>query len=191
MRDTVTADGKGFDQDSGRAESANALAAWAQPGPTRGNKLLLRLVHFVLPATLTGSLATLFIFFLVVAIATSKGLPEAEVIATARSTITVFATVCGVLLVVFVAPPTRLLAGGNALSGDWRPTSLAAVLLGALTVLLSIPLGRAVFEIGALPLFDTAAIVGVAPLWALLLCFIWRFRLLERMLGLESERATT
>jgi hypothetical protein len=139
VRDTVTADGKGFDQDSGRAENANALAAWAQPGPTRGNKLLLRLVHFVLPAILTGSLATLFIFFLVVAIATSKGLPEAEVIATARSTITVFATVCGVLLVVFVAPPTRLLAGGNAPSGDWRPTLLAAVLLGALTVLLSIP----------------------------------------------------
>lgn len=168
-----------------------ALAAWAQPGPTRGNKLLLRLVHFVLPAILTGSLATLFIFFLVVAIAISKGLPEAEVIATARSTITVFATVCGVLLVVFVAPPTRLLAGGNALSGDWRPTILAAVLLGGLTLLLSVPLGRAVFEIGALPLFDTAAIVGVALLWALLLRFIWRFRLLERMLGLESEKATT
>ncbi len=160
-----------------------ALAAWAQPGPTRGNKLLLRLVHFVLPAILTGSLATLFIFLLVVAIAISKGLPEATVIATARSTITVFATVCGVLLLVFVAPPTRFLAGGNTPRGDWRPTILAAVLLGGLTVLLSVPLGRAVFEIGALPLFDTAAIVGVALLWALLLCFIWRFHLLERMLG--------
>jgi hypothetical protein len=61
------------------------------------------------------------------------------------------------------------------------------VLLGGLTVLLSVPLGRAVFEIGALPLFDTAAMVGVALLWALLLRFIWRFRLLERMLGIESE----
>jgi hypothetical protein len=44
-----------------------------------------------------------------------------------------------------------------------------------------------VFEIGALPLFDVAAIVGVALLWALLLRFVWRFRLLERVLGMESE----
>src|SRR6266567_9611993 len=168
-----------------------ALAAWAQPGSMRGNKLLLRLVHFVLPTILTGSLATLFVFLIAVALAVSRGLPEATVIATARSTITVFATVCGVLLVVFIAPPTRFLAGGDTMSGDWRPTILAAVLLGGLTVLLSVPLGRAVFEIGALPLFDVAVIVGVAPLWALLLRFIWRFRLLERVLGMESERETT
>jgi len=167
------------------------ITAWAQPGPVRGKKLLLRLVHFVLPAILTGSLAMLFVFLLAVALAVSRGLPEATVIATARSTITVFATVCGVLLVVFIAPPTRFLAGGDTMSGDWRPTILAAVLLGGLTVLLSVPLGRAVFEIGALPLFDVAVIVGVAPLWALLLRFIWRFRLLERVLGMESERETT
>ena len=123
---------------------------------------------------------------LAVALAASRGLPEATVISTARSTITVFATICGIILLVFVAPPTRFLAGGNALSGDWRPTMLAAVLLGALT-LLSVPLGRAVFEIGALPPFDVAAIVGTALLWALLLRLIWRLSLLERMIGVESE----
>jgi cation-transporting P-type ATPase E len=107
-----------------------ALAAWAQPGPTRGNKLLLRLVHFVLPAILVGSLAALFVFMIAVAVAVSRGLPEATVITTARSTITVFATVCGIFLLVFVAPPARFLAGGNTLSRDWRPTMLAAALLG-------------------------------------------------------------
>ena len=86
-----------------------ALAAWAHPGPTYGSKLLLRLMHFVLPAILTASLMTLFVFLIAVAIAVSRGLPEATVIATARSTITVFATVCGILLLVFVAPPTRFL----------------------------------------------------------------------------------
>jgi cation-transporting P-type ATPase E len=164
-----------------------ALAAWAHPGPAYGKKLFLRLVHFVLPAVLTASLMTLFVFLIAVAIAVSRGLPETTVITTARSTITGFATVCGILLVVLVAPPTRFLAAGSSSSGDWRPAILAAVLLGGLTVLLSIPLARAVFEIGVLPLFDVAAIVGVALLWALLLHFIWRFRLLERVLGLESE----
>jgi len=163
-----------------------ALAVWAQPGPAQGNKLL-RLVHFVLPAILTGSLATLFVFLTAVALAAFRGLPEASVIATAHSTITVFATVCGILLLVFVAPPTRFLAGGNPLSGDWRPTILAGVLLVGLMVILSVPLGRAVFEIGALPLFDVAAIVGVALLWALLLHFIWRFRALERVFGIAEQ----
>ena len=167
-----------------------ALAAWSHPGPAQGNKLLPRLVRFVLPAVLTASLLTLFVFLIAVAVAVSRGLPEAMVIETARSTITVFATVCGILLLMFVAPPVRPWAGDNPPSGDWRPTILAAVLLGGLTVLLSVPLGRAVFEIGALPLFDIVTIVGVALLWALLLRFVWSFRLFERLLGLESEKAT-
>lgn len=164
-----------------------ALAAWTHPGPAHGNKLLLSLIHFVLPAILTASLATLFVFLTAVALAASTGLPEATVIATAHSTITVFATVCGILLLVFVAPPTRLWAGGNSPTGDWRPATLAAVLLGGLTVLLSVPLGRAVFEIGSLTLLDVATIAGVALLWALLLRFVWRFRLFERVLSMESE----
>ena len=164
-----------------------ALAAWAHPGQAHGKKLLPRLVHFVLPAVLTASLMTLFVFLIAVALAVSRGLPEAEVIATARSTITVFATVCGILLVVFVAPPIRFLAGGNALSGDLRPAILAVVLLGGLTGILAVPLGRAVFEIGPLPPFDVATIAVVAPLWALLLRFAWRFRLLEHVLGIGGE----
>jgi cation-transporting ATPase E len=91
------------------------------------------------------------------------------------------------LLLVFVAPPTRFLAGGNPVSGDWRPAILAGVLLVGLTVILTVPLGRAVFEISALPLFDVAAIVGVALLWALLLHFIWRSRALERVLGIAEQ----
>src|SRR5712691_8140515 len=163
-----------------------ALAAWAKPGPTQRKTLLLGLVHFVLPATLTASLATLFVCLIAVALASSAGQPEAMVIATAYSTITVFVTVCGVLLLVFVEPPTRFLAGGDALSGDWRPTILAAVLLVGLAVLLVIPPARAFFELRALTLLDVAVIVGKEILWALLMHFTWRFRLLERLLGIES-----
>ena len=163
-----------------------ALAAWAKPGPTQRKTLLLDLVHFVLPATLTASLVTLFVFLIAVALASSAGQPEAMVIATAYSTITVFVTVCGVLLLVFVEPPTRFLAGGDVLSGDWRPTILAAVLLVGLAVLLVIPPARAFFELRALTFLDVAVIAGAALLWALLLRFTWRFRLLERLLGIES-----
>jgi hypothetical protein len=45
---------------------------------------------------------------------------------------------------------------------------------------------RAFFELGAVSLLDGAVIAAVALLWALLLRFIWRFSLLERLLGLPS-----
>jgi cation-transporting P-type ATPase E len=111
-----------------------ALAAWAHPGAAHSKKLFGRLMHFVLPASLSASLMTLFVFLIAVALAASRTLPEAEVIATARSTITVFATVCGVLLVAFIAPSTRLWAGGNTANGDWRPAILAVVLLRLLVL---------------------------------------------------------
>jgi cation-transporting P-type ATPase E len=164
-----------------------ALAAWSKPGPTQNRTMLLRLMHFVLPAALTASLATLFVFLMAVVLAVSSGLPEAQVIATARSTITVFATLCGVLLLVFVAPPASFWAGGNAVRGDWRPTILAGVLLLGVGVLLSLPPGRAFFEIQELALPDIAVIVSVALLWALLVRFIWRLRLLERILGIHDD----
>jgi cation-transporting ATPase E len=163
-----------------------AVATWAKPGPAHSKQTLLRLVHFVLPAALTASLATLFVFWMAVAPVVSAGLPAATLIATARSAITVFATVCGVLLLIFVEPPTRFLAGGDACSGDWRPTMLAGVLLGGVALLLVIPPVRAFFELGAVSLLDGAVIAAVALLWALLLRFIWRFSLLERLLGLPS-----
>jgi cation-transporting ATPase E len=162
-----------------------ALAAWAKPGPTQG-KTLLHLVHFVLPATLTASLVTLFVFLIAVVLAVSAGMPEAMVIATSHSTITIFATVCGLLLLVFVEPPVQFLAGGDTLSGDWRPTILAGALLVGLAGILAIPPVRAFFELQAPSPLDVAVIAGVALLWALLLRFIWRLRLFERLLGLES-----
>lgn len=61
------------------------------------------------------------------------------------------------------------------------------MLPAGLAVLLRVPLVRTFFEMSALPMFDVAAIVSVALLWALLLRFLWRFRLLERLLGKGSQ----
>jgi hypothetical protein len=63
------------------------------------------------------------------------------------------------------------------------------VLLGVLALLISAPLGRTVFEISTLILPYVAVIGGAALLWMLLLRLVWRFRLLGRVLGIESERA--
>lgn len=163
-----------------------ALAAWSKAGSAQGKNMLLRLLHFILPSILTAGLATLFVFSVAVLIAASSGLPEALVIANARSTITIFATVCGILLLIFVAPPARFWAVSNPVRDDWRPMMLAGVLLVGLAVLLAFPVGRAFFEIQALTGFDIAVVVGVALLWALLLRFIWRLHLLERLLGIHD-----
>jgi cation-transporting ATPase E len=164
-----------------------ALAAWAKPDSTQGKPLFLHLIRFVLPTALSASLATLFVFLVSTVLARDAGLSEAMVVATARSTITVFATVCGILLLVFVAPPTRFWIGGNVARREWRPTILAGVLLLALTLLTRLPLGRAFFEIQELTLLEVAMIVSVALLWALVLRFIWRWHMLERVAGLVSR----
>ncbi len=165
-----------------------ALAAWAKPGSRQGQRpLLLRLVHFVLPTALSAALATLVVFLISTRLAIAAGLSEARVLAEGRSSITVFATVCGILLLVFAVPPPRFRIRGGAQSGDWRPTILAGVLLLGLVLVLSLPLGRAFFEIEKFTLLEGTVVGGVALLWALVLLFIWRWRLLERVLGIAGN----
>ena len=96
------------------------LAAWARPGPTP-RRLLPSSSHFVLPAALTiAAVGTIvYMFFL----------DMTGEIGQARTALTITTIVCGLALIVFSEPPTPEWAGGEELSGDWRPTILAGVTL--------------------------------------------------------------
>jgi len=88
-------------------------------------------------------------------------------VAIAQSALTTLTVLCGLLLVPFVAPPTPAWVGGNQLSGDWRPSILALLLFGAYGLILA------------------AILAAVAAVWAYLLRFTWRKRLLDRFLGVD------
>jgi len=154
------------------------LALWARPGPVQRISLVRRLLHFVLPAAFTSCAVALlvFLYFLM----------------TTRDTVYTqhMLTYCvlgmGLLLLVFVEPPTRFWAAGDELSGDWRPTLVAIGMFIAFLAFFAIPPIREVYELVSLrePLdgfIIAAAVIG----WALLLRSTWRLRLLDRYLAVD------
>jgi len=169
-----------------------ALAAWAQPGAIRRERLLRRLWHFVLPASLTLGLAGLAVFLVYsffgsgVHLAIAKmGGSEVE-LGISQSAVTHFALLCGLFLIVFAEPPTRFWVGGDALSGDRRPALLALVLLVSYAVILAIPPLRGFFDLAPLHGWSYLVLGAAALVWAFLLRWIWRAEWMERFLDVEK-----
>jgi cation-transporting ATPase E len=108
-----------------------------------------------------------------------------EAIAIAQSALTTFVIVNGLLLIPFVVPPGRFWVGGNALSGDRRPSLLALGLLLGYGGLLAIEPLDQFFELTRLALHGYLLIALTALIWAVLLRWIWRARLLERFLQVD------
>jgi cation-transporting ATPase E len=88
--------------------------------------------------------------------------------------------------VIFVQPPTEFWAGGDRLSGDWRPTMLAT---GLLVVLLSSPYNpilRGFFGLSPLrSLMDGLIIAGFTLVWIFTLRLVWKWRIVDRYLDVN------
>jgi cation-transporting ATPase E len=172
-----------------------ALAAWAQPSLVSPKTLVRRMVHFVLPAAFTLSLFALIVYAINILSIFHPGLvppgsetdPNANafLLATAQTSLTIFAVVCGLLLIVFVEPPFASLTGGDALTMDWRPAVLAGALFLAFMVVLAVPGLRASFDLVPLGVLDYLFIGVMITGWAFFLRYVWRARLLDRLLSLE------
>ncbi|MGN6563100.1 MAG: HAD-IC family P-type ATPase [Thermomicrobiales bacterium] len=155
-----------------------ALAVWAKPGPPPG-QALRRLSRFVIPAAWTLAIAALVVYLPYIFLHAAT--PHA------RTALTVTTILAGVLLIVFAAPPVRLLAGGEPAQRDWRPAVLAAVMLAALALILRSAAWRGFFALAALGPGDYLWITAVTGAWAAGLNAIWWTRAFERFLNLEDE----
>jgi cation-transporting ATPase E len=154
-----------------------AISAWARPGAPP-KSIVRSTSHFIFPAAFTVS---------VVALAVYLGyLATSGDVQIARSALTTATVLCGLVLVSFVEPPTEAWVGGDDLSGDWRPTLLALGMLVLYGVVTAVPPLRAFFELTPLRGWDYLLIAAVVLAWALLLRFVWRARILERLLSLDS-----
>lgn len=153
-----------------------ALAAWARPGRSPG-VLLRSVLPFALPAALSmGAVeGMLYISYL-------RATGDVEL---ARTVLTTAAVLCGLLLILFVEPPTRAWTGGDAYSGDWRPVILVLALLALFVVVMSNATARAFFEVAALGPLDVAIVTLTAASWAILLRYAWRANLMRRWIGLD------
>ncbi len=168
------------------------LAIWAQPGQRVHGSLGRTLAHFVVPAAALSSLAGLAVLyatlFLRIGFPGSIGatVDEATFDAATRvaqTCLTSFLVFAGLVLVVFVEPPTDALAVIEPRTPDRRPTVLAILLAVAYLVVLAIPAGRGVFALQPLGVAELAIVAIAVAAWAVLLVITWRHRVVERFLG--------
>jgi cation-transporting ATPase E len=176
------------------------LALWARPGPAAATGLMPRLLRFVVPAAVATSLMGLLLFYgrltLPILERTSgrPHLPEGELanlvvanLPAAQTMLTGFLVTCGVLLILFVDPPTHWWAVANRLAGDRRPALLALGLLTLFTIILLAPPLRNFFALAPLTPLEFGAVALAALLLLLLVRTIWRIQLMDRFLGVETK----
>jgi len=169
------------------------LAVWAQPGQRR-DTTGRTLARFIVPAAVLSSLAGLVVLYGTIiarlgveAIGGVAAVDPAAFETTVKigqSALTSFLVLAGLVLVVFVEPPVERLAVIEPRSPDRRPTILAVVLVVAYLALLAVPAGRAIFSLQPLGLAELLTVGVVLVAWTLLLHATWRFRVMERFLGL-------
>jgi cation-transporting P-type ATPase E len=179
------------------------VTLWAKPSqsnPDQGDSFL----HFVLPATLTLSLASIlvYLYFLAENIGpvfdwlsgqlpfeelgrqiTFADVSRAQQIA--EKALVTMQILAGLLLLPFLKPPTPAWVGGEPLSRDWRYTILAGVVLVLYVLILMIPGLHHFFELSSLDFIHYLGIGLVALIWMVAVRFAWRRALLDRFLGIK------
>jgi hypothetical protein len=129
------------------------------------------LAHFVLPAAAT---IALFIISLSFYYSQENTLIDTQYFNTYAL------MVLGLLLVVFAQPPGHFWGGGDAYSGDLRPTILAIVSFVLYNLVILIPLAQELLKVQHLRgIQDYLLIAAAATIWVFLLRGIWRFRLVQ------------
>jgi cation-transporting ATPase E len=173
------------------------LAIWARPIIVKEGALMRSMLHFVVPAAITITIAALTVYLIfytnngpgqiddggLITLTNAQSRLQLSEISKARDAITVTTVLCGLILLIFVEPPSRFFTGGDEYSGDWRPTILAGLMLAALIAILNVGFLRDFFGMGKLSWQDLGVIAGVVLVWAVVLRSIWRYRLLDRLLG--------
>lgn len=183
------------------------VTVWAKPGQPIKGGLLRSVMVFVLPAM---ALLALFSLLVYLGAAAARVAPIMEllerqmtlqqlsqvvtlakliaVLSFARNVLLTFLVFCCLLVLLFLKPPTRFWTGGSPLSGDWRYTGMALLMLLVYAVLLAIPGLRGLFDLQVLSAVEYLLIALLAFIWALVLRHAWRHRWLERFLQLEETQ---
>jgi cation-transporting ATPase E len=163
---------------------------WAKPGmPPHHRSVVRSLLHFILPATVSMTLVSLFIYLLYLVRAILESPPGHELsqmdYALPRTALVTILVLCHLALLPFIKPPHRIWVGGEPFSGDWRYTITSIALFGMLILTLMLPPLRQFYELAVLSWRDILFLLLVTVEWSLILRIMWRTRLLDRFLGIN------
>ncbi|PPK94563.1 P-type E1-E2 ATPase [Kineococcus xinjiangensis] len=111
---------------------------------------------------------------------------ELAATAVAQTSLSMFTSVTGLLLVLFLEPPARFFRGWAPVSPDRRPAVLVLVLFATFVVVLQTPALARYFGLHTPGGFEAPVVTAATVLWFFLLRTVWRHDLLRRALGLHS-----
>jgi cation-transporting ATPase E len=141
------------------------LAAWARPGKT-GQLVLVSASRFVIPASLTIAALGL--------IAYKSFLSTTDDVELAQTALTLTAVGCGLLLLLYLEPPSPIWVAASPLTADRRPALATLGLFGLLMLLMVVPFTRNFYEIYVPNIWQFAIIALTVAAWAWLIRAIWR-----------------
>ena len=167
-----------------------ALAAWARPMEPR--HLATSVFQFVVPAACVLAVMGLSVYMgylllgpLLEAQPVTDAITSPASRSVARTALTTFSILCGLLLILFVQPNGNTLPRWRGV--HWRHAALVLALTAAFAVITVEPRLRSMFELQALSLADYIVLVFIAAIWAVVVRAVWRWQFLERLLGIESR----
>ena len=114
----------------------------------------------------------------------------AEIVA--QTALAAFTTFVGLLVIVFIEPPVRFLAGGDRYSGDIRPTLTAVGMAILVLIVFAFPGLRRFFSLADIGASGVGLMLLLAFVWAGLQLLVWRQHWFEKFfaqkpLKLEDE----
>ena len=99
--------------------------------------------------------------------------------------VTAVAVLCGLLVVLFVRPPSPMWAGGAPLARDWRVVALVALLtIAAVAAFFNDGL-RDFFMLATLGPIDVVVVLAATAAWTYGMHIFWQRGLLRRLLGMD------
>ena len=107
-----------------------------------------------------------------------------------RIVLSLFWSLAGISLVLFVAPPIKLFVADRQLSLDKLPAVLTVGLLLLLILILAVEPLREFFQLVLLRPVDYLVIGTAVVIWALVVRAAWRSRAFERFLALETDETS-
>jgi magnesium-transporting ATPase (P-type) len=159
------------------------LTLFASAGSVPARQMLRRLGSFVVPAALTITLAVIVIDTVFFRLTGS--------VKDTRLAATYGLIAMGLLLVVFVQPPSKARVSGGCLSSGWPTIAMAIVLFILYNILIQVPLAQELLHVGPLSNPTDYVLIGVIVLlWALVLQLSWRTGWLRRYVDIMSDRLT-
>jgi cation-transporting P-type ATPase E len=164
------------------------LAVWAAPGRRHDDSLGRTLATFVAPAAMVSSLIGLVVFYGSLVMANAQGVLDLEASsAEARSAFTSFLVFVGLLLILYVEPPTKWFAVAEPQTRDRRPALLALALGVGYVATLLIPPAREFFSLAVPAPREAVLVLSAVILWTLSIRAFWRLHLVERFMGVEPH----